>query len=112
MTDGRSELDAVRTAVNARDVSAAKLACRAASEHLTDELSTHIPTPEPDLTHALQSLVTDAETFAAECNALTDPAQSSDLQTLWKALLTVLNDMTTAGSIMKRDQRILEGANR
>ena len=98
------------TAVNDGDVSAVKSACQQVNEQLTIQLAAHLPTPEPDLTHALQSVVDAGATFATKCDALTDPARSSDLQSLWEALLTVLNEMTTADSIFQRDQRILEGA--
>ena len=112
MTEATTALDKVQNAVNNGDVSAMKSACQQVSEQLTIQLAAHLPTPEPDLTHTLQSVVDAAATFATKCDALTDPARSSDLQSLWEALMTVMNDMTTADSILQRDHRILEGADR
>jgi hypothetical protein len=111
-TEATSAMDNVRSAVNDGDVSAMKSACQEVREQLTIPLAAQIPTPDPDLTHALQSVIADAETFATKCNALPDTERSSDLQSLWEALSTVWNDMVTLDTIMDRDQRIIEGANR
>ena len=96
MSEAQIALDNVVAAKNDGDVSAMKSACQQVSEQLTVQLAAHLPTPEPDLTHALQSVVDAGATFATKCDALTDPARSSDLQSLWEALLTVSSAMTTA----------------
>lgn len=99
-------------ALNRRDVNGAKAGCQDFAEPLTIELPAHLPTPDADLTDALNVVVEAAQITAAACAAVTDPLDPSDADAAVDTLGHLGADMKTAGLILKRDGQILTAAGR
>ena len=70
----------------------------------------HIPTPDPDLTNALQAIIDDARNVATSCEkALTDPS-ATNKNTFDASVDKLRSDFRAAGDIMVRDGKILTAA--
>jgi hypothetical protein len=92
----------ISTASKAGDLTTMGITCQRAHD-ATEQLQQHMPSPDPDLTAALQKAISDYNsamqicTTAVENNNLTDFAQGSDL------LSEANNYLDTAVSILRRD---------
>jgi hypothetical protein len=95
-------MDKISNASKAGDLTTMGITCQHAHD-ATEQLQQHMPSPDPDLTAALQKAISDYNsatqicTTAVENNNLTDFAQGSDL------LGEANNYMDTAVSILRRD---------
>jgi hypothetical protein len=72
LKDSVAAEDSMTTAMKAHDVYNTRLTCRQVTEPLTIDLSSQLPTPDPDLTNVLQALVNDGNQRAHACNGLAD----------------------------------------
>jgi hypothetical protein len=69
--DAKAAAHSVATALNNRDVEVARSACEDFTQTLTIRLPPTLPTPDPDETNGLQSVVDLGDDVAAKCAALT-----------------------------------------
>jgi hypothetical protein len=80
------------------------LACRLGTEPLTIDMPAELPTPDPDLTNALQALVDDGSLLAYACDGLaTGHPDASAERVADTAFINLETDLRTAGEILHRD---------
>jgi hypothetical protein len=92
------------------DVDAAKAGCKDMTQPIDIKVGAHIPTPDPDLTNALQAIIDDARNVATSCEmALTDPS-ATNKNTFDASVDKLKSDFRAAGDIMVRDGKILTAA--
>ena len=82
------------------------------SRLVTDALSGGLPTPDPDLTRALQGVLDDADEFRWTDRELATPLTPEQRETLLSRTSSLGASIAAAGSIFVRDLEILEAAGR
>ncbi|MCT7373375.1 hypothetical protein A7R75_30925 [Mycolicibacterium llatzerense] len=93
--DKMTAAEGVRATVNA---------CTSVTDPLTIRLPAALPTPDPDLTNALTTLVDDGKTLAAACAALGGAHPTdADVDAVMSASSQLGDDFQTAGNIINRD---------
>ena len=99
----RTYMQAVIDAINSNDVGALRSACSSAHDELTSSLQAHLPTPDPDLTTALQSEIDDVHTSMHICMSLGPDSTSADLEQADSFMQQASNHMKTADAILATD---------
>ena len=117
---GASVADAIEAAESAiedfigaldhRDAMAIRAACNKSADPLINQLPAELPTPDPDLTRALQALIDDANEMSWASRDLSDPLTAKQLETIQSRLGDIASSMHAVGSIYERDCEILESA--
>jgi TPR repeat protein len=79
---------------------------------LIDELPAILPTPDPDLTRALQGVIDDANEWSWTDRDLSDPLTPQQRETLHSRLGALLSGFQVVSSVFERDLAILEAADR
>jgi hypothetical protein len=92
------------------DVTAAKAGCQDMTQPIDIKLGFHIPTPDSDLTNALQAIIDNAGNVGTSCeNAITDPS-TANKKTFGASVDKLRSSFTAAAQIMVRDGKILTAA--
>ena len=99
-------------AVDHRDAMAIRAACDKSADPLINQLPGELPTPDPDLTRALQALIDDANEMSWASRDLSDPLTAKAVETIQSRLGDIASSMHAVGSIYDRDCEILESAGR
>jgi hypothetical protein len=99
----RNYMQAVIDAINARDISALRLACSSVHDEQTINLQAHLPTPDPALTSALQSEIDDIHTTMHICMSLGPNSTSADLEQADSFMQQARDHMRTADAILAQD---------
>jgi hypothetical protein len=107
-----SALDEVTDAFKRGDEAAVRAACTKITRLLTDELPAAMPTPDPDLTRALQALIDDANEMSWAERELADPPTPQQRETMQSRFGDLVLSVHTVASIYERDGDILESAGR
>jgi hypothetical protein len=107
-----SALDQVIAAFKAGDETAIRTVCTDITRVLTDELPAVLPTPDPDLTRALQALIDDGNELAWASRDLTEPLTPMQREALQSRFGDLVSSLHTVASIYERDGDILEAAGR
>ena len=107
-----SALDDVIAAFKAADETAIKAVCDKITHLLTEELPTVLPTPNPDLTRALQALIDDANEINWASGELADPLTPQQREALQSRFGDLVSSFHMVASIYERDGDILDAAGR
>jgi hypothetical protein len=99
-------------AMDHRDAIAIRAACNKSADPLINQLPAELPTPDPDLTRALQALIDDANEMSWTGRGLSDPLTAKQLETIQSRMGDIASSMHAVGSIYDRDCEILESAGR
>ena len=105
-----SALDDFVAAFKAGDEFTVRAVCDKISCLITDELPALLPTPDPDLTRALQALIDDGNELRWTRREFADPLTAAQRETLQARLGDIASSMHAVGSIYERDCEILESA--
>jgi hypothetical protein len=92
---------------NAGDIAGFSNACPGVTNPLTIRLPASLPTPDPDLTNALQFLVDDGKALKTACEAFDKAPTEGHLDAVTEAIQQLGADMTTAGEIIIRNGDLL-----
>jgi len=94
------------------DTAALRAANRDMCVRFIDELPAVIPTPDPELTRALQGLLDDAHEWLWTERELSDPLTPQQRETIQSRGGELLSRMQVVGAILERDYAILEASGR
>jgi hypothetical protein len=110
-TDAASKsIDRMGQAADEGDTGRFRAACQDATDPLTIRLPASLPTPDSDLTKALQALVGEAKTLSAACGTVSDPPTDSQLAAVTDAVNQVGSNLKTVGQIMIRNGDLAKAA--
>ena len=99
--------DLMNQALGDLDLPKLRSACQGITDSLTIRLPASLPTPDPDLTNALQFLVDDGTELKSACDELDDPPTDGQLTAVEDAMHQLGADMRTAGTIINREGDLL-----
>jgi TPR repeat protein len=99
-------------AMDHRVAIAIRAACNKSADPLINQLPAELPTPDPDLTRALQALIDDANEMRWAGRDLSDPLTAKQLETIQCRLGDIASSMHAVRSIYDRHCEILESAGR
>jgi TPR repeat protein len=107
-----SALDEIINAFKRGDGAAVRAACNKITRVLTHELPAALPTPDPDLTRALQALIDDGNELSWADRELAGPLTPQQRETMQSRCGDLASSLHTLASIYERDGDILESADR
>jgi hypothetical protein len=96
-------MQALIDAINANDIAAVRSACSSIHDELASNLQTHLPTPDPALTTALQSEIDDVHTTMHICMSLGPNSTSADLEQADSFMQQATDHMRAADAILATD---------
>jgi hypothetical protein len=105
-------LDEVTDAFKHGDEAAVRTACTKVARLLTDELPASLPTPDPDLTRALQALIDDANEMSWAQRELAGSPTPQQRETMQSRLGDIATSIHALLTIFERNDGILESAGR
>jgi hypothetical protein len=109
-TDAAEGVDRMTAAIDAQDSAGLRDACQNVTDPLTIRLPASLPTPDADMTGALQQLVKDAEVLKSACDEFGDPPTEGQLAAVAEGMDQLATDMETTGNILIRNGDLLNSA--
>lgn len=100
-------LDAMSAAANRGDIRSAKASCDEIAQQLAGRIPKALPTPDPDMTAALQSVIDAGHTLAARCAALTSPAPADAVHQVDQAVGHLGASLAVMGNVVQRDAVVI-----
>ncbi|MEZ0350914.1 hypothetical protein [Mycobacterium sp. pR1184] len=99
----RSYMQAVIDAIAANDINVLRSACSVAHDELSGNLQSHLPTPDPALTTALQSEIDDVHNAMHICMSLGPNSTLADLERADSFMQQANLHMRTVDAILATD---------
>ena len=96
-------LAAIQSAANADDIAGVAAACQQLHDADAAGLQADLPTPDPDLTIAVQDMIDDAQTAAHICISIGPTSSTDEINQLRSYFAHAGAHLQTANEIMKRD---------
>ncbi|MGZ4564244.1 MAG: hypothetical protein ACXVX6_11860 [Mycobacterium sp.] len=96
-------MQAAVDAIEADDINALRSACSAVHDEQTVGLQAHLPTPDPDLTAALQSEINDFHTAMHMCMSLGPNSTPEDLERADSFVDQAIEDLKVVNDILVED---------
>jgi TPR repeat protein len=107
-----AELDEVNEAFKRGDEAAVRGACDRITRLIIEELPAALPTPDPDLTRALQALIDDGNELRWAEGELADPPTPHQREALQSRFGDLMSSLHAVASIFEHDCDILDSSGR
>ena len=96
-------IDAMNAAADKGDIGAAKASCDDVAQQLATRIPTALPTPDPDMTAALQSVIDAGHALSARCAALTNPPPADAVHEVDQAMGHLGAALAVMANVVQRD---------
>lgn len=100
-------IDAMNAAADKGDIRGAKASCDDVAQQLATRIPTALPTPDPDMTGALQSVIDAGHALSAKCAALSDSPPADAVHQVDQAVGHLGAALAVMGNVVQRDAVVI-----
>lgn len=100
-------IDAMNAAANKGDIRRAKASCDDVAQQLATRIPKALPTPDPDMTAALQSVIDAGHAVSAHCAALTNSPPADAVHEVDQAVGHLGAALAVMGNVVQRDAVVI-----
>ena len=100
-------IDAMNAAVDKGDIRGAKDSCNDVAQQLATRIPKALPTPDPDMTAALQSVIDAGHALSARCAALTNPPPADAAHEVDQAMGHLGAALAVIANVVQRDAVVI-----